>query len=64
MSFEGRVAIVTGGTRGLGAAVSMRLLQEGAHVVAVYAGNAGAASAFAESIVDLPGVLTTHRAAR
>ncbi len=62
MSFERRAAIVTGGTRGLGAAVSRRLLEAGTHVLAVYAGNEVEAGSFADSVRDLPGMLTTHRA--
>lgn len=45
--FKGRTAIVTGGTRGIGAAVTMALLKAGATVVAVYGGNREAAEAFA-----------------
>lgn len=43
-----RVAIVTGGTRGIGAAISAALKQAGYKVAAVYAGNDEAAHAFAE----------------
>ena len=42
----GRVAIVTGGTRGIGAAISRRLHDMGMTVVANYAGNAQTAQAF------------------
>jgi acetoacetyl-CoA reductase len=41
-----RVAIVTGGSRGIGAAISRALLAEGYAVAATYAGNDDAASAF------------------
>jgi acetoacetyl-CoA reductase len=41
-----RVALVTGGTRGIGAAVSVALKQAGYTVAAGYAGNDEAASAF------------------
>jgi acetoacetyl-CoA reductase len=41
-----RVALVTGGTRGIGAAISKALKQAGRTVVASYAGNDEAASAF------------------
>jgi acetoacetyl-CoA reductase len=41
-----RVALVTGGTRGIGAAISAELKAAGRHVVASYAGNDAAAEAF------------------
>ena len=41
-----RVAIVTGGTRGIGAEISRALKQAGRTVVASYAGNTAAAEAF------------------
>ncbi|MBM3643271.1 MAG: acetoacetyl-CoA reductase [Alphaproteobacteria bacterium] len=43
---SGRVAIVTGGTRGIGAAISRMLKLRGYSVAASYAGNDVAASAF------------------
>lgn len=42
----GRLALVTGGTRGIGAAISLRLKTAGYTVVAAYAGNDEAAAAF------------------
>lgn len=42
----GRLALVTGGTRGIGAAISLRLKMAGYTVVAAYAGNDEAAIAF------------------
>ena len=42
----GRVAVVTGGTRGIGAAVSRMLKDKGYKVAATYAGNDGAANKF------------------
>jgi acetoacetyl-CoA reductase len=42
-----RVALVTGGTRGIGAAISRALKAQGRTVVANYAGNQEAAQAFA-----------------
>jgi len=43
-----RVALVTGGTRGIGAAISLRLKENGFKVVAGYAGNVEAAREFTE----------------
>jgi acetoacetyl-CoA reductase len=41
-----RVALVTGGTRGIGGAISIALQKAGRHVIANYAGNTAAAEAF------------------
>ena len=41
-----RIALVTGGTRGIGAAISVALQKAGRHVIASYAGNIAAAEAF------------------
>lgn len=41
-----KVAIVTGGTRGIGAAISKKLLADGCKVAASYAGNEEAAAKF------------------
>ena len=50
--FTGKTAIVTGGTRGIGAAVTRRLLETGATVHAVFAGNQQAADDFAAALPD------------
>lgn len=42
---NGKVALVTGGSRGIGAAVVRKLASQGADVAVVYAGNAEAAEA-------------------
>ncbi len=43
-----RVAIVTGGTRGIGEAISLALRDTGVRVAATYGGNAAKAAAFTE----------------
>ncbi|HQT38781.1 MAG TPA: acetoacetyl-CoA reductase [Acidocella sp.] len=43
-----RIALVTGGTRGIGAAISVALQKAGRHVIASYAGNVEAAEAFSK----------------
>lgn len=49
-----RIAIVTGGTRGIGAAISKSLKEEGYRVVANYAGNDEAAQKFkADTGIDV-----------
>ena len=49
-----RVALVTGGTRGIGAAISIKLKETGYKVAAVYAGNDEVATKFSqENKVDI-----------
>lgn len=50
--FQNKVVLVTGGTRGIGAAIVRAFLREGATVVATYRGNDGVAGAFRESVGD------------
>ncbi|MEL6583406.1 MAG: acetoacetyl-CoA reductase [Pseudomonadota bacterium] len=45
----GRVAVVTGGSRGIGEAISKKLQAEGYSVAATYAGNDAKAAAFTEA---------------
>lgn len=60
----GKVALVTGGTRGIGAAISRALAEEGAQVAVAYAGNAAAAEEFAGEVREqYPGAdLSVHQA--
>ena len=51
-----RVAIVTGGSRGIGRAIAERLSQDGLQVVIGHAGNAAAADETVGAIVDAGGV--------
>jgi len=44
MNFDAQTAVVTGGTRGIGRAISLLLLERGARVIATYQGNEQAAS--------------------
>lgn len=61
MGFEDQVALVTGGTRGIGAAITERLLAAGASVTAVYASNDSAAEQFAATVDGQPGTLRLHK---
>ncbi|MBL8858170.1 MAG: 3-oxoacyl-ACP reductase FabG [Planctomycetes bacterium] len=56
----GQVAVVTGGTRGIGAAISSALLEEGCIVHAVYQGNAAGAQSLRESCAAHSERLFTH----
>jgi len=49
-AFEGKVAIVTGGARGIGAAIARRLAQDGAHVALTYQQSSAAAEALVAHI--------------
>ncbi len=46
---KGNVAVVTGASRGIGAAIAVKLASLGADLALIYAGNAGKAEAVAES---------------
>jgi 3-oxoacyl-[acyl-carrier protein] reductase len=55
MSLEGKNALVTGGSRGIGRAVSIRLAAMGAHVIINYVSNPDAAKATEKIITDAGG---------
>ena len=54
-SLSGKVALVTGGSRGIGAGIAKRLATDGAHVAITYAKDADAASAVVKAIEDAGG---------
>jgi 3-oxoacyl-[acyl-carrier protein] reductase len=60
-SFEDQTAVVTGGTRGLGRAITRALLERGARVHATYRSNEAEAEAFKQSCGDAAERLTLHR---
>ncbi len=53
MSFAGKTAVVTGGSRGIGRAVCLELARGGANVVLCYAGNEAAAQETAARCEEL-----------
>ena len=60
-SFEGQTAVVTGGTRGLGRAITKAFLERGARVHATYRSNEAEADAFKESCGAAAERLSLHR---
>lgn len=53
MSLNGKTALVTGASRGIGRAITLRLAEDGANVAVIYAGSADKAEAVVNEITAL-----------
>jgi NAD(P)-dependent dehydrogenase (short-subunit alcohol dehydrogenase family) len=61
MQFRDRVAVVTGGTRGIGAAITTMLVEQGATVAAGYSRDTATAEALREQLASAAGTLSLHQ---
>lgn len=61
MSLTGKVALVTGGSRGIGRAAALELARQGADVAVIYAGNEEKAAQTAEEICALGRTARAYR---
>jgi 3-oxoacyl-[acyl-carrier protein] reductase len=62
MVLSGRIAIVTGASRGIGRAIALALAKRGAAVVVNYASNAGAAAEVSREILEIGGRVLVYQA--
>jgi 3-oxoacyl-[acyl-carrier protein] reductase len=62
MEFKDKNVIVTGGTRGIGRAISVHFAKRGAHVTAAYLSNDAAAAELSRQATEFPGSITTVKA--
>jgi 3-oxoacyl-[acyl-carrier protein] reductase len=61
VKFARKVALVTGGSRGIGRAVALRLAQEGAHVAVTYVSQAAAADEVVAAIAASGGTAKAYK---
>lgn len=61
MSLNGKTALVTGASRGIGRAIALRLAEDGANVAVIYAGSADKAEAVVSEITALGVNAKTYR---
>lgn len=62
MEFSGKIVVVTGGTRGIGRAISLHFAKEGAQVAAAYLKNDEAAESLVREAAALPGRISVIKA--
>lgn len=62
MDFKDNIVVVTGGTRGIGRAISLHFAREGARVTAAYRSDEKAAHALETEATGLPGSIVTVKA--
>jgi 3-oxoacyl-[acyl-carrier protein] reductase len=62
MEFQDKIVVVTGGTRGIGRAVSLRFAREGAQVFAAYLKNDESAASLVAEAAGFPGTITPVKA--
>jgi 3-oxoacyl-[acyl-carrier protein] reductase len=62
MEFRDKIVVVTGGTRGIGRAISLAFAREGAQVFAAYLSNDAAALSLAGETAGLPGSIAVVKA--
>lgn len=62
MEFKDKIVVVTGGTRGIGRAVSLRFAREGAQVFAAYLRNDEAAASLVAEAAGFSGTITPVKA--
>lgn len=60
-NFQGQKVVITGASRGIGKAISLEFLKQGATVIGVYAGNREAAESFIAECERFDGRLQLHQ---